>query len=74
MGDSGGGAEQVLGGKCEQSSAVWPLGGSTAYPRAVHNPGNSLAFLAMGTIAVHMATCDQCSEWQVRAGLMGLAA
>lgn len=70
----GGGAEQVLGGKCEQSSAVRPLGGSTAYPRAMHNPGNSLAFLAMGTIAVHMATCDQCSEWQVRASLMGLAA
>ncbi|KAH0519913.1 FYVE, RhoGEF and PH domain-containing protein 2 [Microtus ochrogaster] len=49
-------------------------GSSTAYPTAVHNPGNSLAFLAMGTIAVHMAMCDQCSEWQVRAGLMGLAA
>lgn len=56
------------------SSAVRPLGGSTAYPRAVHSPGNSLAFLAIGTIAVHMAMCGQCSEWQVWAGLVGLAA
>lgn len=40
----------------------------------MHNAGNFLAFLAMGTTAVHMATCDECSERQVWAGLVGLTA
>lgn len=57
-----------------RSSAVRPLGGSTAFPRAVHNAGNFLAFLAIGTIAAHMAACDQCSERQIWAGLVGLTA
>lgn len=74
MGDSGGGGQSRSWGEMWRSSAVRPLGGNTAFPRAVHNAGNFLAFLAMGTTAVHMATCDECSERQVWAGLVGLTA